>query len=114
MAIIDGTVKHLKSLESGLRHVVNGTDINLKTDHNGTGRISVGQIPPVERMILGIPLEINSMSEADFDRLPGIGPVMARRIIEYRQKNGGKMRVEDLLAVEGVGEIKYKKLCKYF
>ena len=54
------------------------------------------------------------MSEADFDRLPGVGAVMARRIVEYRQKNGGKMNIEELLAVEGIGEIKYQKLVRYF
>jgi competence protein ComEA len=114
MAIVDGTVKYPEPGEVGLRHVVNGTDLHLGKKHDGTAIISVGQIPAGERMILGIPLDINSMSEADFDRLPGIGPAMARRIIEYRQNNGGRMRVEDLPAVEGVGEMTYQKLCKYF
>jgi len=114
MATIDGTVNYPEPDEAGMRHVVNGTDIHLKKEHDGTGIISAGQIPAGERMILGIPLDINSMSEVDFDRLPGVGAVMARRIIDYRQKNGGKMGVEELLAVEGVGEMKYKKLCRFF
>ena len=114
MATLDGMVNNPKLDMDGMRHVVNGTDLHLKKEHDGTSIIIVGRIPAGERMILGIPLDINSMSEADFDRLPGIGPAMARRIIEYRQINGGKMGVEDLLAVEGVGEMKYKKLCKFF
>ena len=114
MAIIDGTVKYPVPDESGMQKVVNGTDIHLKKDHEGTGIISIGKISSGERIILGIPLDINSMSEADFDRLSGVGAVMARRIIAYRQRNGGKMRVEDLLAVEGIGDMKYKKLCRFF
>jgi len=114
MATLDGMVNNPNLDVDGMRHVVNGTDLHLKKEHDGTSIIIVGRIPAGERMIMGIPLDINSMSETDFDRLPGIGPAMARRIIEYRQKNGGKMGVEELLAVEGVGKMKYKKLCVFF
>jgi competence protein ComEA len=71
-------------------------------------------MPVPERMVLGIPLDISVMSEADFDRLPGIGPALARRIVEYRQNNGGILRVEDLAAVQGIGEKKFNKLRAYF
>jgi len=114
MAGVDGAVKYLILDETGSRPVVNGADLQLKMQHDGTGMVCFGSIPAGERMVLGIPLDINSMDEADFDRLPGIGPVMARRIVEYRQKNGGKIKVEGLLAVEGIGEMKYQKLKKFF
>jgi competence protein ComEA len=54
------------------------------------------------------------LNEADFDRLPGVGPALAKRIVEYRQNNGGILRVEDLLAIEGIGEKKYQQLHGYF
>jgi len=54
------------------------------------------------------------MSEADLDKVPGIGPALARRIIQYRQENGGSMSVKDLLSVEGVGEKKCDALRKFF
>ena len=114
MADMGGAVKYLIPDETGLRSVVNGADLHLKMQRDGTGMVSFGSIPAGERMVLGIPLDINSMDEADFDRLPGIGPVMARRIVEYRQKNGGKMKVEELPTVEGIDEMKYQKLRKYF
>ena len=114
MAGINGSLKSLTPSESVARTVVNGADLNLKMQNDGTGILSVGSMPSGERIVMGIPLDINFMDEADFRRLPGIGPVMASRIIEYRQKNGGKMMVEDLIAVEGIGEKRYQKLSKYF
>jgi len=109
-----GPAKFSETDKTVTRTVVNGSDIRLKVMPDGTGVIAVGAISSAERIVLGIPLDINAMSEADFDRLPGIGPVMAAKIIRYRQNNGGKMRVEDLLAIEGIGEMKYQKLNKYF
>ena len=54
------------------------------------------------------------MSAADFNLLTGIGPVIAERIIRYRQNNGGNMSVEDLQSIEGIGEKKYNALRIYF
>ncbi|MDD5286712.1 MAG: helix-hairpin-helix domain-containing protein [Desulfuromonadaceae bacterium] len=114
MAEIGDPVYKLRPVETGESPVVNGTDIQIKMEHDGTGMISVGVIPAAERFVLGIPIDINSSSKADIARLPGLGPVMARRIVEYRQKNGGKMRVEELRAIEGIGEKKFQKIYKYF
>ena len=94
--------------------VQNGSAITLYERPDGSRQVIVGQMTVPERMVLGIPLDITIMSEADFDRLPGIGPAMSRRIVEYRQNNGGILRVEDLAAVQGIGEKKYQKLRAYF
>lgn len=92
----------------------NGSALKFAALPDGSLLVTVDQMTVPERLVLGIPLDITTMSEADFDRLPGIGPALARRIIEYRQKNGGILRVEDLNVVEGVGEKKYKMLLGYF
>lgn len=55
-------------------------------------------------------VNINSASAADFEALPGIGPKMAARIIEYRQKNGPFKKVEELMNVRGLGEKNFLKL----
>jgi competence protein ComEA len=92
----------------------NGSTVTLMEQPDGSHLVMMGQMTVPERMIMGIPLDISTMNEADFDRLPGIGPALAARIIEYRQKNGGILRVEDLKSVNGIGEKKFALIKKYF
>ena len=56
------------------------------------------------------PLNLNSASVAQLEALPGIGRATAERIVEYRQKNGGFKKPEDLMNVRGVGEKSFLKL----
>ena len=67
-----------------------------------------------ERIILGIPLDPNRMNIEDWDVLPGIGPVLAERIVHDRQLNGDFTSFSDLKRVPGLGEIKVQKLASYF
>ncbi|MCI0693186.1 helix-hairpin-helix domain-containing protein [candidate division KSB1 bacterium] len=55
-------------------------------------------------------LDLNMAVEADLVRLPGIGPVMAKRIVEYRQAHGPFKRLDDLRQVKGIGAKTYAKL----
>ena len=56
------------------------------------------------------PLNLNSASVAQLEALPGIGRATAERIVEYRQKNGGFKKAEDLMNVRGIGEKSFLKL----
>ncbi len=49
-------------------------------------------------------LNINTAGAADLEKLPGVGPAMAARIIEYRQKSGAFKKTEELMNVKGIGE----------
>ena len=64
-------------------------------------------------LTLGIPLDLNRMTAADFDLLPGIGPALAERIVHYRHENGDFSSIDELLLVDGIGEKKILKLSKY-
>jgi competence protein ComEA len=46
----------------------------------------------------------------DLDALDGIGPTLARRIVEYRQANGGFRSLEELREVDGIGEKRFAAL----
>jgi competence protein ComEA len=56
------------------------------------------------------PVDLNKASQDELTALPGIGPEMARRIVEFREQNGPFKRVEDLLKVKGIGEKSFQKL----
>lgn len=63
--------------------------------HGSGGRVSLG-----------------SASAEDLDGLDGIGPTLARRIVDYRQAHGGFRSVDDLREVEGIGEKRLAALRK--
>ncbi len=48
-------------------------------------------------------VDLNRADVVELDRLPGIGPVLARRIVEHRSRHGPFRRIEELRAVRGVG-----------
>jgi competence protein ComEA len=56
------------------------------------------------------PLNLNAATATQLESLPGIGARTAERIIEYRQKNGGFKKIEELMNVRGVGEKSFLKL----
>ena len=55
-------------------------------------------------------VNINTADAAALDTLPGIGPVIAERIIAYRELNGNFSSTEEITQVKGIGSATYKKL----
>jgi comEA protein len=55
-------------------------------------------------------VNINTAPAEQLERLPGVGPKTAARIVEYRQKNGGFKKVEELMNVRGIGEKAFLKM----
>ena len=51
----------------------------------------------------GAPLRLNRATEAELQQLPGVGPVMAKRIIAFREERGGFRSPDDLLEIAGIG-----------
>jgi len=58
-------------------------------------------------------VNINSGSQTELEELPGVGPVTAQAIVEYRSENGAFTSVEQLLEVSGIGDATLAKIAPF-
>ena len=58
-------------------------------------------------------VNINTATQTELESLPGIGPSLALKIINYRKENGNFSSIEDIKNVSGIGESKFEELKKY-
>jgi competence protein ComEA len=90
------------------RHVVDGEQILV-----GVNATPAPMSPPTE--IPGAPgatppaspMDLNAATATQLDQLPGVGPVLAQRIVDYRTQHGGFRAVDELRQVSGIGDAKY-------
>ncbi|MBI3910521.1 MAG: ComEA family DNA-binding protein [Armatimonadetes bacterium] len=71
---------------------------------------TTGSAPAARHAASGGLVNINTADAAELDTLPGIGPVLAGRIIDYRRQYGPFQRPEDLILVKGIGSKTFEKM----
>ena len=69
--------------------------------------------PALEEVLVEKSVDINQASLEELDRLPGIGPALGQRIIDYREQNSGFYDIEEIMEVSGIGEKTFQKLEPY-
>ena len=57
-----------------------------------------------------VPINLNTASASELEKLPGVGPVLAERIISYRNDHGRFRRVAHLMMVRGISDGKFRGL----
>jgi len=93
--------------------VLPGTDlstVNLARKVADGELITVGAPAGPAGQTEGGKLNLNTASAAQLDQLPGVGPVLAERIVAYRESKGGFRSVGELRQVDGIGDAKYAEL----
>ena len=104
--------------------------LNLARKLNDGEQVSVpviGEVPPTSlpssgrgsasstpTKIPGATININTATLAELDTLPGIGPAIAQRIIDYRTQNGDFKTVEDVKKVRGIGDALFNQIKNLF
>ncbi len=76
----------------------------------GTKVARQSELSKTDAVDLVYPININTADRATLQLLPGIGETYAKRIIEYREQNGGFDTVEELLNIKGIGERRLERL----
>jgi competence protein ComEA len=100
-----------KSLEGPQAETVSGSDSASVVSPSSVSSLS--DRPDIraaqKRSHRGL-LDLNRATEQEFDALPGIGPQLAERIMEYRQSVGAFHSLEELRAVKGIGKKKFERI----
>ena len=96
-------VTHAASLASENLPVTTATAVDSTIPPAGVSEMRRGSNSPQR-------IDLNRATAADFDQLPGVGPVLAKRMVDYRKSVGRFHTVEDLRAVKGIGKKKLDQL----
>lgn len=89
------------------RVLVDGEQIRIGLDPatatGPPGTVTSGQAP-------GSLININTATAEQLEQIPGVGPVLAQRIVMYREQTGGFGTVEQLTEVSGIGEATFAQM----
>ncbi|MBX3118263.1 MAG: helix-hairpin-helix domain-containing protein [Fimbriimonadaceae bacterium] len=112
--LIDGTQlyvpKRQSSDESKVAESYSGRNASAGSSYQKASR---GQGSKKPKLPAPNSISINSATAAQLETLPGIGPVTAAKIIEYRKANGSFKSIDELEKVKGIGPKKLEAVRKY-
>lgn len=96
--------------------VVLESDLSLTVLQKDNGEVFLQQSPLSGKAlwILGRPIPLNRATAEDLGGLPGVGPALAGRIIEYRQAHGGFSSLDELKEVKGIKGKTFEKIKGHF
>lgn len=99
--------------QRGLEVLSKDTRIVILVDNTQRLILESGPLSIKSLWILGRPIPVNQATAEDFDRIPGIGPGLAQRIVAYREQQGPFPDLESLMEVKGIKEKTLGKIRPY-
>ena len=90
-----------------------GISVGSSLTASPQGEVIIGEMAAARMLALGLPVDVNRISEEELSLVPGIGEKMAYRIIQLRRERGGFRDLTDLTALPGIKEKKLNSLKGY-
>ena len=87
--------------------------MTLMRDPGGMPFLSVDAMPAAEKLVFGLPVDLNEASYDDLTRIPGIGQKTAEAILRHRENSGPLKSLDDLKEITTLGERKISEMGKY-
>lgn len=87
--------------------------IQINSVVSGQPSTSPPETTQPDRTQAGFPININTASAEELTSLPGIGDVLAGRIVSYREQYGSFLSTEELMDVTGISEKTYERIQEY-
>lgn len=91
----------------------NGMRVEFKPSQDGVSRIIVTPMAPINRLVLGMPVDLNHAGVHDLTIIPGIGQDLAQRIVDFRESHGLFKGLDDLRRVKGIGRKRFAAIRSY-
>ena len=98
-----------RTLPGPVQPLTSGTKIIVAPNR----AVSLERMSGRDLLVLGLALDPNLATAADLEALPGIGPVLAQRIVEFREEQGPFKDIASFLGVKGLGTGKLAKIQSY-
>jgi len=83
---------------------------SLRSEKSESGRLNIVAEPLKQQTQITEVININRATASELEQLPGVGPVTAQRIIDYREQKEPFSAVEDIMNVKSIGPKKFEKL----
>ncbi len=127
IAVLDGGARVVDALEAagGARPGVDLTALNLARVLVDGEQVVVGEPAPSGAAAAASPapgtpsgpplalVNLNTATEAELDTLPEVGPVTAASILAWRDEHGGFTSVDELLEVDGIGDVTLDRVAPF-
>ncbi len=92
------------------RRLSSGVRVVFRSGAKGVRPAGIERMNAFRCMTLGVPFSVNRASREELTALPGVGPRLARAMVDFRERNEGFVREKDLLKVRGIGPEMLKRL----
>ena len=106
----DARVADVVRLAGGVTSDADLTALNLAASVRDGDHVVVPRLGETSPSPAGGGIDLNRASASELESLPGVGPVLAGRIVAFRDEHGRFSEVEDLLDVPGIGEAKLDQM----